>query len=218
MKQLPFLIGMWILAFSYSVHVAADQTQTDANNQAVEANVQQTPDDVVASVTDSLLSVAKSKGALLDSGPEAYFSEVRSILEPAVDFEFIAKNVMGRRYWTSVASDDQQAFVQSFSNSLIETYGRGMAAFADLDIRIASSRPSEKSDQTHYVVQSVKNNDGTNNVVYTMRLTEHGWMLRNVVLNGVNLGKTFKSQFAQAVKDNNNSVEQAIANWAKPQS
>lgn len=173
------------------------------------------PAEVVESVTSKLLSVAKNNTELLKSSPDQYFALVRSELESSVDFESIAKNVMGKKYWLSATEEQQKQFVEVFTNSLVETYGKGMANFADLDISIESSRPSEKSDKTQYVVQSVKTDSGSSKIVYTMRNVDSVWMLRNVTLDGVNLGKTFRSQFNQAVKDADNDLGLAINSWGQ---
>lgn len=195
-----FLVGICLAGMSFA---------EDKVEQKPEAEL------IVQSVTDQLLTVARTKKDLLESDPNAYFGEIGGILDPVVDFTAIAKNVMGKKYWTSVSGDDQQKFVEVFRSSLVETYGKGMATFAELELNVESSRPSEKSDRTHYVVQSVKTKDGVNKVVYTVSRTKSGWKLRNVVLNGVNLGKTFRSQFGQSVKDNGGDVSLAIAKWGK---
>jgi phospholipid transport system substrate-binding protein len=176
------------------------------------------PEMIVQSVTDQLLNIAQTKADLLASDPDAYFAEINGVLEPVVDFVSIAKNVMGKKYWTSVSPEQQRQFVDVFRSSLVETYGKGMTTFANLDIKVESSRPSEKSNRTHYVVQTVKTKDGLNKVVYTVTKKDDAWKLRNVVLNGVNLGKTFRSQFAQSVKDNGNDVGMAIAKWGQADS
>jgi len=171
------------------------------------------PEVIIETVTSKLMDIATTKSELLASDPKAYFSEVNAVLDPVVDFVSIAKSVMGKKYWLSVTPEQQSEFVTAFQSSLVETYGKGMATFADLDIKVESSRPSEKTNKTYYVVQSVKTKDGVNKVVYTLSQKEAGWKLRNVVLNGVNLGKTFRSQFAQSVRDNGNDVAMAIKKW-----
>jgi phospholipid transport system substrate-binding protein len=39
------------------------------------------------------------------------------------------------------------------------------------------------------------------------------WKLTNVVLNGVNLGTSFQSQFKAAYKKHGNDLDKLIANW-----
>ena len=41
------------------------------------------------------------------------------------------------------------------------------------------------------------------------------WKLINVVLNGINLGKTFRSQFAQAYKQYGGNLDKVIDHWGQ---
>ena len=41
------------------------------------------------------------------------------------------------------------------------------------------------------------------------------WKLINVVLNGINLGKSFRDQFAQAMRQNDSNIDKVIATWAQ---
>ena len=66
------------------------------------------------------------------------------------------------------------------------------------------------------VVQEVAAADGTSRISYTMAQNKSGeWKLINVVLNGVNLGKSFRDQFTQAMKQNDNNIDKVIATWAQ---
>lgn len=171
------------------------------------------PDVVITELTSELLSMARTGKETLDSNPEEYFGKMRTLLEPAVDFTTIAKHVMGKRYWTQASEKQQAEFVEAFTAGLVKTYGKGMANFSDLEIKLDSSNPAEKSINTYYVMQSVKTDSGVNKILYTMRKDDVGWRVRNVVLDGVNLGKTFQTQFAQAVKDNKGDIASVIATW-----
>ncbi len=205
MKQVGGMLFSFFMFWALSVMAtAADQAESS-------------PDAVVGHVTDELLALAKTGSTRLKEDPKGYYADVRALLEPAVDFETIAKNVMGKRYWLAATEAQRAQFVDVFTDSLVETYGKGMANFANFEVNIESSQASESSEDTHYVVQSVKTNSGVTKVVYTMRHSSEGWRLYNVVLDGVNLGKTFRSQFDQAVRDNDNDIGQAIANWGKQQ-
>ena len=38
--------------------------------------------------------------------------------------------------------------------------------------------------------------------------------MRNVIINGINIGKLFRDQFADAMQRNGNNLDQTIDNWA----
>ena len=88
-----------------------------------------------------------------------------------------------------------------------------MASFGELQIEVLPlTEGAEKSGRVS-VGQIVRTANGENRVAYSMQRTKTGeWKLVNVVLNGVNLGKTFKNQFMQAMKKQGD-LDAVIAEW-----
>lgn len=169
---------------------------------------------VVERVTDKLITVTREEKNLLESDPKAYYGKVKSVLEPVVDFDFIARNVMGP-YWESASAEQRRQFVETFKNGLVETYAKGMANYADLKIKVLQPANGSEGERRVGVVQEITGPDGTNRVSYTMAMNRQGeWKLINMVLNGVNLGKTFRNQFAQAAKQRDGNLDAVIANWS----
>lgn len=169
---------------------------------------------VVEQVTEELLTVVREQKHLLETDPDAYFTHVKAVLEPVVDFDFIARNVMGP-HWKEASPDQRKRFVETFKNGLVETYAKGMANYADLDIRVMPPAKDAEEKKRVGVVQEIKGPDGVNRVSYTMALKREGeWRLINMVLNGVNLGKTFRNQFAQAAKQHDGNIDAVIRNWS----
>ena len=182
--------------------------------QSAAAETVKAPDEVIGSVTEKLMaSIAKGKKTL-ETNPEAYYQEVESYLEDAVDFSFIARQVMGK-HRKGAASEEIAKFEKVFKRSLVETYAKGMSTFADLKMTLRPPSSPYPQYGKATVVQSIKTPSGENNVAYVMgRVKDKGsWKIINVVLNGANLGKIFRSQFDQSVKDNKGSVAAAIKAW-----
>ena len=51
-------------------------------------------------------------------------------------------------------------------------------------------------------------------VTYQMVLDNQGqWKVRNLILNGINLGLTFRNQFASTVEAHHGNLDKAIANF-----
>lgn len=173
-----------------------------------------TPHEVVDQVTRELLKVVKGGKEALKTDPDKYFKDVRVVMEDAVNFEFIARNVMGG--YSKAATKEQKAeFVEVFTGGLVQTYAKGMANYADLDIAVVAPESKVPAFGKVSVIQKITGPDGVNRVAYTMaRRKGDQWKLINVVLDGVNLGKTFRTQFAQAVKQNKGDIGAAIAGWS----
>lgn len=173
------------------------------------------PHQVVQNVTDGVMDVIKGGERALKENPEAYFSRVRETLEPSVSFSFIAKSVMAS-YWEQANQTQREQFIETFTRSMVETLGKGMANYTDLKITTLPPQGDINSEKRVEVIQEVAAADGTTRISYTMAKNNSGeWKLINVVLNGVNLGKSFRDQFAQSMKQHDNNIDKVISTWAQ---
>ncbi len=178
-----------------------------------------TPHETVQKLTDDMMGVIKSGVKTLETNPDQYFSNIRSTLETGVSFSYISRLVMGK--YSGLATDVQkEAFQETFTKTLVETFGKGMANYQDLKI---TTQPFDTSQgdlnalRKVEVVQEIVAPDGKNHVAYTMvKGPEGNWKMINVVLNGVNLGVNFRDQFKQSMKKYDNNIDKVISNWAKP--
>jgi phospholipid transport system substrate-binding protein len=184
-------------------------------SQAMAQTPHAAPHEVVKSVTESVMAVIKNGEKALKENPEQYFAQVRSTLEPSVSFSFIARNVMAS-YWDQATEEQRNRFTEAFTRGMVETLGKGLANYSDLKIITLTPEGNLAELKRVEVVQEVAAADGTSRISYTMAVNKTGeWKLINVVLNGVNLGKSFRDQFAQSMKQNDNNIDKVIANWAQ---
>lgn len=181
---------------------------------ALDVQNESSPHKVIEKVTVALMDAVKGGKQALEKDPQAYFNKVRGIMETVVDFDYIAKNVMGAKYWNAATDEQKKKFVGVFTDGLVQTYAKGMANFADLDISVVPPEGDISGKNRVAVLQRVKGPEGVNNVAYTMGKHKSGqWKLINVVLDGVNLGETLRSQFAQSVNENKGDLDATIAGW-----
>ncbi|MGD8174617.1 MlaC/ttg2D family ABC transporter substrate-binding protein [Marinimicrobium sp. ARAG 43.8] len=173
---------------------------------------QETPHELIEKVTDVMFDVVGQYNNG-DLNTEEYYSEVQALLEPVVDFPFIAKAVMGSH--RSEASEEQvERFAEVFKSGLVTTYAKGIASYADSDIRIQPPGEGVKDERRVSVHQEVKHDGSTYRLSYTMAKNRSGeWKLINLVLDGVNLGRSFRSQFSQAVKTQGGNIDKVIDTW-----
>lgn len=165
------------------------------------AQAEQTPHELVESVTADVLQVVRDNQEVLDQSPKEFYAAVNDVLSPVIAFDYIARSVMGR-YAKQATADQRQRFSQVFQSDLISTYAKGMAAFGDERIEVLPPTQDIEGQKRVNVIQKVYTENGENTVSYTMGFSKKTseWKLLNVVINGVNLGATFRSQFAQAMQ------------------
>lgn len=196
-------VGMlvWLCLFSAGVGAASS---VDAKKE--------TPHAVVEEVTGVMFDIVKEHNGG-EGDTEAYYQAIEDTLEPVVDFEFIAKAVMGEH--RKKASEEQvERFVGVFKKGLVTTYAKGIASYIDSDIKIESPDKDLSDKRRVSVDQKVTHEGSTYNLSYTMAQNRAGeWKLINLVLDGVNLGRSFRSQFGQAVKKYDGDIDKVINNW-----
>ncbi len=173
-----------------------------------------TPHAIVEQVTEQMKAAVVQNQHLVTADPEHYYNAVGAVLEPVVDFDFIATSVMGT-YAQQATPEQRSRFRQVFKTGLISTYAKGMASFGELDVVVLPPDASIEGQKRVSVEQEVRGSDGkVNRITYTMGLNrDEQWKLINVVLNGVNLGKTFRGQFTQSMT-RLSDIDAVINEWA----
>ncbi|MEZ0121930.1 MAG: phospholipid-binding protein MlaC [Candidatus Reddybacter sp.] len=178
------------------------------------------PYQLIGVVTDEVLAEIDRHRAELDSGTEesvkqqqfdCFVGQVDRILSKIVDFDWIALKVMGG--YGKVASTEQKAqFAEAFRSGLVETYGRGLLSYSSEKIVLLPAE--EIGDRRKITVrQQIVGEEATYPLEYTMGLKNGQWKVINVIINGINLGKTFRGQFTQSSQKNDGDIDKVIASW-----
>ena len=162
---------------------------------------------------NNIILILKTKNALFEEDSELFIQEISNAFSPIVDFQRIARNVMGKHYKVSTPSQ-RDRFSEAFRTSLLNTYSKTLIEFKDEEIIVLP--PKNKSNSLNKVkvdieiVTSSKSYPG----VYSMYLDKNNeWKIINIVVNGINLGLTFRSQFYSLMEKNNNDISTVIDKW-----
>lgn len=211
MEQYPICKKAVLFAVFISVLCSAlwAQAQESAQNSSADD-----PYVLVEQVTGDILNVIEEKKSLLDENPEAFYDAVGEVLSPVVAFDYIAKGVMGS--YAKQATPEQKArFSKVFRENLISTYAKGMAVYGQQKIVLVPPEQSVGDQRKVSVVQKVRTDEAEHTVSYTMGKSreDDSWKLLNVTINGINLGMTFRSQFAQAMRKDGD-MDQVIDGWS----
>jgi phospholipid transport system substrate-binding protein len=173
------------------------------------------PHQLVQKTTDNVIALLKT-GVDPAEDADQFIAEMSVILDPIVAFDYIARGVLGR-YGKGLSKQEQTQFARSFKKGLVNTYGKGISGFQDLDIRVKAPSDVLGDDvKRTAVVQEITTSSGVTKVSYTMaKNRQDQWKMINLVLNGINFGKTFRGQFAAAVEKNSGDVRKTIQEWEK---
>jgi phospholipid transport system substrate-binding protein len=189
---------------------------------AATAEPAQAPDKLVAKVTQTMLAdIASYRDALASAKGDAqkqallteFYDRLAANLRPVVDFNWIALNVMGQ-YRGQASAEQRQQFRQVFTRALVETYGRGLLSYSNQEIVVQPLADLSADQRRVTVVQEIRGTDKSYPLLYSMGKKKNGeWKVINVIINGINLGNTFRNQFAQAAAKHNGDIDRVIASW-----
>lgn len=188
------------------------------------------PHQRVEQVTQALLTEIEKTRASFDSNPDAYYKGIDQLLSPVIDFPSFTRSVMGvygtREYYQSLADaearehyrENYQRFVETFKSALVQTYAKGMLAFNGQTITIEP--PNEEATEQIAqqamvdVVQNITSGADNYRITYKMRPNKQGeWLLRNVIIESVNVGQLYRNQFAAAMDKHQQNFAQVIDHW-----
>lgn len=171
------------------------------------------PNEFVQRISTELTTRLVKERAEYKKDPQLLFTIVQENIEPYVDFNSFARGVMGQFY--RQATDKQRAdFTATFKQSLIRTYANGLGAYENQKFVVKPYTAGDDPKKAQ-VDMDIQTNSGTMiPVTYQMVLDAQGqWRVRNLILNGINLGLTFRNQFASTVEANRGNLDKAIANF-----
>jgi len=173
-----------------------------------------TPHETIELVSAELLSELQNLLIVYDESAENFYAGIDDIVSPWIDFDAFYKGVMGRKYYTAASQSQRDRFKEVFHQSLIQTYGKGLLGVEETRFEVAPSKAPKKPGGSTHVEQTLFSGSGRIAVVYTMGQAEDGrWRLKNVVLEGINLGKTFRNQFARSARENSENLDLVIDGW-----
>jgi phospholipid transport system substrate-binding protein len=171
--------------------------------------------EVVQQTTSSLLADLKVNKEQYRTDPGAFYNALNDILGPVVDVDGISRGVMTVRYSRQASPEQMLRFQESFKRSLMQFYGNALLEYNNQGIRVLPVSGQEDPERTSVNMEIEDGNGGIYPLSYTMVNQDGVWKMRNMIINGINVGKLFRDQFSQAMQDNRNDLDKVIDNWTE---
>ena len=169
--------------------------------------------DLVQDTTNKMLADLTANKEQYKQDPTRFYEALNTIVGPVVDAEGISRSIMTVKYSRKATPAQMQTFQENFKKGLFQFYGNALLEYNNQGITVAPAG-DESGDRTS-VNMSVKGNNGAiYPVQYTLEKVNGEWKLRNVIINGINIGKLFRDQFADAMQRNGNNLDKTIDGWA----
>ena len=217
---------VWLLIFWLQALSLWAQQSAAADTAAMATDNNATAHALVNETTQRVMAVVLDAGAYVEEDPERYYRQVQDILDPVIDFRGFARTVMGpyassQRYRSLDESgraqlrDQLDRFTEVMRLGLVRTYSKGLLAYGGSRIEVFESASKDSDSGRASVRQLIYSNETEPYVLlYQLGRSKSGqWKLRNVIIENVNLGEIYQSQFEASARKHDGNLDEVIASW-----
>lgn len=178
---------------------------------------------LIETTSNKVISLTQEAQAYVDQEPERYYQQIANELTPVFDFDYFSRAVMGHtasnRYLQTLSPDEQNKARQQIANfttalttTLRNSYGKTFLKFADSKLEIDSAELQGNTQAS--VVQKITDPKGTvYTIQYSMRLIKGQWKIQNFIVEGINMGQSYRAQFQTALDTYQGDIDQVISHW-----
>ena len=208
-----------LLAIAASPNRADDTEAPDPGSLSARA--------VLEDLTVRVLAVIDEARAYVDEDPQRYYDAVHEVLDPFIDYRGFARGIMGEyatgaRYRSldkagqAALRDQLDRFSETVRIGLVRTYGKGLLAFGGSRVELDDSDGAPAGARRAALRQLIYSDAAQPYVmIYQMARDKQGvWRLRNLVVENINLGQIYRSQFEAAARRFNGDLDAVIDNWS----
>jgi len=160
-----------------------------------------------------MVRVLTEDSSLFETDRVLYENKIKEIFEPMIDFRRVAASVMGKKYYLLATKEERAEFVLIFRDSLLDTYAETLAQWGDSTITTEFPKNQEELSKNVEVKQTLDTGTSKYPISYKLRKSKDGWKIVNIIINGVNLGLTFRNQFQALAVSHNENISDTLRNW-----
>jgi len=208
-QRLIALSLVWLIAAAASLHAATRGAH-----------------EVVKDTTDRVMAILEDAPQYSEADPQRYYDQLFAVFDAVIDYEAFARGVMGQyataQRYRSLDEAGQarlrgqlERFTAVMREGLVQTYGRGLLAFGGSRVELAGEAEMQDDGKRASVRQRIYSDASQPYVVtYQMGLDRvEEWKLRNVIIESVNLGQVYRSQFQAAARQQSGDLDAVIDAW-----
>ncbi len=158
------------------------------------------PKQYLESVADQMIEQVESNQDKLKQDKALAQSLVKQILLPAIDTQVFAKKTLTSKVWKTLSSEQKKRFTEQFINLVVGNYATGLTLYDGQTFVFGDPRMS-KSGKYAKVRSSMKQAQGTPITIdYVLSNKTGEWKIIDLTIEGVNMSKSYRSQFLPRIK------------------
>ncbi len=175
------------------------------------------PRDMVIDTSQKMLAALKKDKDLLKQNPQRIYDLVSEIVLPHFDFTTMSKWVLGKN-WRTLNPDQQQRFTNEFRTLLVRTYAVSLSEYQDQKLNYLPLQAAPGADDVSVRTEVLRGGGPAIPINYSMHLTDNGWKVYDVVIDGVSLVVNYRTSFATQIRQGgvDKLIDQLVARNQRP--
>ena len=157
------------------------------------------PEALVKKITEEVLAALKTDKQLAAGDREKAVKLAEQKILPHVDFEEATRLAVGRG-WKEASPEQRKKLVAEFRNMLVRTYSNAIGTYEGQTMKVLPSRVKPSDTEATVRNQFLRPGGKPILIDYSMRKTDAGWKIFDIVVEGVSLVLTYRSEFDAVVK------------------
>lgn len=215
MKKTPLLISMAVTAFLFGQNAFASPISSPSMNSetAYELINVSTADDArgfVENMTQTGLAFLSDKSLTQAQKTEAF----SKLLNKNFDLDAIGKFTIGR-YWKQMTPAQQSEYLKLFNDMVVRSYSKRFSDYQGEVVKVTGAREGAKGEA--FVESAIENPNGGDPVKVSWRVRQKGDSMKviDVVVSGVSMSVTQRSDFASVIQRGGGDVEALLTHLRK---
>ena len=159
------------------------------------------------------LTLIKEEGSDYENEPEKFKTKLKNIWEPMVDVTTVSRLILAKAY-KSATKSQIELFEERTKKLLLDTYVTTLLEFEDYEIK--TNEEIKVNRKTYEVeIQFLSDTSSwTGKTKFTLYRNKSGELkIVNIIIDGINLGLTFRNQFKDILEENDLDLDRAISEW-----
>ena len=160
---------------------------------------EQNPEELVKKITQDVMDAIKSDKQLAAGDKQKALKLAEEKILPHVDFEEATRLAVGRA-WAQANPEQKKKLVSEFRNMLVRTYSSAIQAYEGQQMKVLPLRMKPGDTDVTVRNQFIRSGQKPVSLDYSMRKTDQGWKIYDIVVEGVSLVLTYRSEFDAIIK------------------
>jgi phospholipid transport system substrate-binding protein len=162
--------------------------------------VTQEPGVIIKNMVDEVISSLKEDNELIRNHKKTEEFVATKVLD-RFDFAYMAKLTVGEKHWESANAQERSGLVDEYRTFLAHIFSNALSQYENQTVSFAPFHLSPDANDAVVKSKLIDPGDETSNFDFKLVRTTEGWKIYDIDLGGIDLIRTYKSNFSGALQN-----------------